>query len=225
MDNKAQGSQLLVLMLLLFLMIFIFGDPNIRNWIALSLNSIFYPIIGFGGNYPILTVTLAGVLVVFLSSFFTNLFTDWKAMGKAQEASRAFQKEIGKARREGNTNRVNKLMKMQPQIMKMTTESSSGMMKPMFFLFIFIAPIFIWLMYFLGQLNYYFFTVPWANSVSLFARVPLIGNILTISSWFLLYLLFSMVVGQLIRQGLKWISWSDRWKNIKKNIKPTIKIK
>lgn len=218
MNDKAQGSQLLMLMLLMFVMIFIFGDAGIRGTIAISLNSVFYPLIGFGGNYPLLTIFLAGIFVVFLSSFFTNLFTDWKAMGKAQEASRAFQKEIGKARKEGNTNRVNKLMKMQPQIMKMTTESSSGMMKPMFFLFIFIAPIFIWLTYFLGSLQYYYFTVPWANGASLFGR-----DISIMSNWFLVYLLFSMVVGQLIRQGLKLISWSDWWQNIKKNIRPSIK--
>lgn len=199
-------------------MIFIFGDPNIRAWIALSLNSAFYPLIGFGGGLPILTIILAGIIVVFLSSFFTNLFTDWKAMGKAQETSRAFQKELGKARREGNTNRINKLMKMQPQIMKMTTQSSSGMMKPMFFLFIFIAPIFIWLLYFLGNLQYYSFTVPWATGVSLFDRSPIY-----ISNWFLLYLVFSMVIGQLIRQGLKWVSWTDWWKNTKGKILPSSK--
>ena len=206
-----------MLMLLMFVMIFIFGDPNIRSTIALSLNSVFYPLIGFGGNYPLLTIFLAGILVVFLSSFFTNLFTDWKAMGKAQEASRAFQKEINKARREGNTNRVKKLMKMQPQIMKMTTESSSKMMKPMLFLFIFIAPIFIWIIHFLGGLNYYFFTVPWTTGVSLFDKTVIMSN------WFFVYLLISMVVGQLIRQGLKWISWSDWWQNIKKNIRPSVK--
>ena len=217
MNDKAQGSQLLMLMLLMFVMIFIFGDPNIRSMIALSLNSVFYPIIGFGGNYPLLTIFLAGILVVFLSSFFTNLFTDWKAMGKAQEASRAFQKEINKARKEGNTNRVKKLMKMQPQIMKMTTESSSKMMKPMLFLFIFIAPIFIWIIHFLGNLEYYFFTVPWTTGVSLFDKVILMSN------WFLVYLLISMVLGQLIRQGLKWISWSAWWQNIKKNIRPSVK--
>lgn len=217
MNDKAQGSQLLMLMLLMFVMIFIFGDPNIRSMIALSLNSVFYPIIGFGGNYPLLTVLLAGLLVVFLSSFFTNLFTDWKAMGKAQDASRAFQKEINKARREGNTNRVKKLMKMQPQIMKMTTESSSKMMKPMLFLFIFIAPIFIWIIHFLGNLEYYFFTLPWATGVSLFDKAILMSN------WFLVYLLISMVVGQLIRQGLKWISWSDWWQNIRRNIRPSVK--
>ena len=217
MNDKAQGSQLLMLMLLMFVMIFIFGDPNIRSMIALSLNSVFYPIIGFGGNYPLLTIFLAGILVVFLSSFFTNLFTDWKAMGKAQEASRAFQKEINKARKEGNTNRVKKLMKMQPQIMKMTTESSSKMMKPMLFLFIFIAPIFIWIIHFLGNLDYYFFTVPWTTGVSLFDKVILMSN------WFLVYLLISMVLGQLIRQGLIWISWSDWLQNIKKNIRPSVK--
>jgi uncharacterized membrane protein (DUF106 family) len=218
MNEKAQGSQLLLLMLIMFIMLFIFGDPNIRAWIALSLDSVFYPLIGFGGGLPVLTIILAGIIVVFLSSFFTNLFTDWKAMGKAQETSRAFQKELSKARREGNTNRVNKLMKMQPQIMKMTTQSSSGMMKPMFFLFIFIAPIFIWLLYFLGNLQYYNITVPWATGVSLFGRSPIY-----ISNWFLLYLVFSMVIGQLIRQGLKLVSWSDWWKNTKGKILPSSK--
>ena len=105
-------------------------------------------------------------------------------------------------------------MKMQPQIMKMTTESSSSMMKPMFFLFIFIAPIFIWLLYFLGNLEYFYFTVPWATGVSLFDKAILMSN------WFLIYLLISMVVGQLIRQGLKWISWTEWWKNIRSNIRP-----
>ena len=210
MDNKAQGSQLLLLMFVMFIMIFIFGDPNIRSIIAESLNVVFYPLIGFGGQVPLLTIVLAGIIVVFLSSFFTNLFTDWLAMGKAQEVSRAFNKELSKARKEGNTNRVKKLMKMQPQIMKMTTQSSSGMMKPMFFLFIFIAPIFIWLLYFLGNLQYYYITVPWADGVSLFGR-----GISIMSNWFLIYLLFSMVLGQLIRQGLKVLTWSDWWKNLR----------
>jgi uncharacterized membrane protein (DUF106 family) len=217
LNEKAQGSQLITLMILVFVMFFIFGDPNIRTWLAVNIDSILYPLIGFGGHYPILTVFLSGILVVFLSSFFTTLFTDWKAMGKAQEASRSFQKEINKARREGNMNRVNKLMKMQPQIMKMTTESSSGMMKPMLFLFLFIAPIFMWLLYFLGNLEYYYFTVPWSSGVSLFDKAIIMSN------WFLLYMVFSMVLGQLIRQGLKWLSWSEWWQNIKKSIRPSVK--
>jgi uncharacterized membrane protein (DUF106 family) len=219
LDDFAQAGQLLLMMLLLFVMILIFGDANIRNVIALSLNSVFAPFIGFGGANPLLTIVLAGVIVVFLSSFFTHLFTNWKAMGQAQEASKAFNKEITKARKEGNTNRLQKLMKMQPQIMKMTTQSSGGMMKSMFFLFIFIAPIFIWLTYFLGSVSHYsFFTVPWGSGVSLFGRVSYI-----MSNWFLLYMVFSFLAGQLIRQGLKWITWSEWWQNMRKTIRPSLK--
>ena len=209
---------MLLLMLLLFVMILIFGDANIRTLVALSLNSAFAPLIGFGGANPLLTIVLAGIIVVFLSSLFTHLFTNWKAMGQAQEASKAFNKEITKARKEGNTNRLQKLMKMQPQIMKMTTQSSGGMMKSMFFLFLFIAPIFIWLTYFLGRVNYFYFTVPWGSGVSLFGRSSWI-----MSNWFFLYMIFSYLAGSLIRQGLKWVSWSNWWQNIRKNIRPAAK--
>jgi uncharacterized membrane protein (DUF106 family) len=219
LDDIAQAGQMLLIMLLLFVMIFIFGDANIRNIVALSLNSVFAPLIGFGGENPLLTIVLAGVIVVFLSSFFTHLFTNWKAMGQAQEASKAFNKELTKARKEGNNNRIQKLMKMQPKIMQMTTQSSGGMMKSMFFLFLFIAPIFIWLTYFLGSLVHYsYFTVPWGNGVSLFGRDSYI-----MSNWFLLYMIFSYLAGQLIRQGFKWLSWSSWWQNIRKTIRPSAK--
>jgi uncharacterized membrane protein (DUF106 family) len=219
LDDTAQAGQMLLLMLLLFVMILILGDASIRSFVALSLNSVFAPLIGFGGANPLLTIILAGVVMVFLSSLFTQMFTNWKAMGQAQEASKAFNKEISKARREGNTNRLQKLMKMQPQIMKMTTQSSGGMMKSMFFLFIFIAPIFIWLTYFISNVAHYdYFTVPWGTGVSLFGRDAFI-----MSNWFFLYLIFSFLAGQLIRQGLKWISWTNWWQNIKKNIRPSPK--
>ena len=219
LDDFAQAGQMLLLMLLLFVMILIFGDANIRNIVALSLNSVFAPLVGFGGANPLLTIVLAGIIVVFLSSFFTHLFTNWKAMGQAQEASKAFNKEITKARKEGNSNRLQKLMKMQPQIMQMTTQSSGGMMKSMFFLFIFIAPIFIWLTYFLGNNVYYsYFTVPWGSGVSLYGRDSFL-----MSNWFFLYMIFSFLAGSLIRQGLKWISWSNWWQNMRKNIRPSVK--
>jgi uncharacterized membrane protein (DUF106 family) len=206
MDSKGQGAgQLLLIMLLLFVFMFVFASPGIRNFIAESLNTGLAPIIGFGGQNPLMTILLAGVIVVFLSSLLTHLFTDWKAMGKAQEVQKAFQKEMTKARKEGNTNRMQKLMKMQPEIMKMSTQASGGMMKSMLFLFIFIAPIFIWLTYYLSLVTYAYFTTPWATHVSLF------GHTLIISNWFFLYLIFSFLAGSLFRQGLKWISWSDWW--------------
>lgn len=213
-NNKAQGSSNLILYLVFFMFIIFILGGGLGNTLGEYFGILLEPVIGFGGEYPVLTLASAGIIVVFLSSFFTNLFTDWVAIGKAQEVNKAFQKELRKARQEGNTNRVNKLMKMQPQIMKKQTEASSGMMKPMLFLFIFIIPIFYWLRGFLAEMPYYYFTVPWADQVSLFGRT-------VIQNWLLLYFVFSLVFGQIIRQGLKWLGWSDRWKNIKAKIMPT----
>ena len=215
LDDKAQGSSNLLLLIIFMLMI-LFIMPTFGPILGVYFGYVLEPTIGFNGSYPMLTLLCAGLIVVFLSSLLTNFFTDWKKMGESQEISRAFQKEMTNARKTGNTNRVNKLMKMQPQIMKRQTEASSGMMKPMVFLIIFIFPIFMWLRGFLGELPYYYFTAPWANSVSFFSK-PLLWQ-----AWLWLYLIFSMVFGQLIRQGLKWVSWSDWWQNIKGKIKPSI---
>jgi uncharacterized membrane protein (DUF106 family) len=108
-------------------------------------------------------------------------------------------------------------MKMQPEIMKKQTEASGGMMKPMLFLIIFIWPIFIWLRTFLASLPHYYLTVPWANQVSFFSYPFNFGQ-----AWLWLYLLFSMAVGQIIRLGLKYLSWTDWWKNVKSKIRPSV---
>ena len=213
-NNRAQGSMFLYMMLFLLIM-FIFISTGIGYILGEYFGLALEPVIGFNGNYPVITLFFAGLIVVFLSSFFTNLFTDWKKMGESQEITKAFQSEMTKARKEGNQNRVKKLMQMQPEIMRRQTESSSGMMKPMMFLIIFIWPIFIWLRSFLADLQYNYFTVPWADGVSFFSKPFLM------QSWLWLYLIFSMIVGQMIRQGMKYISWSDWWQNIKGKIRPS----
>ena len=211
MDDKAEGGMnpMMLYLVMMFLMFFLLGNEWVQTSIKVFGDAVFYPLIGFGGKYPMMTIILAGTLVVLLSGFFQNLFTNWWKMGENQELSKSFQKEMGKARKEGNTNRVNKLMKMQPKIMKKQTESQSDMMKPMMFLFIFIVPIFIWLRSFLGGLDYFFFTTPWSSTVSYFESPILWQN------WMWIYLIFSYVVGSIIRSIFKYLKLSGRFFNFK----------
>jgi uncharacterized membrane protein (DUF106 family) len=215
MDDKAQGSMMKYLLIMLIMM-FVFTSTNIGIYLGQIFGLALQPIIGFNGQYPVLTIFMAGIIVVILSGSLTNFFTDWKKMGEMQQTQKAFSAEMQKARKEGNTNRVNRLMKMQPELMRKQQEASSGSMKSMLFLFIFIWPIFIWLRGFLAGLDHFYFTTPWVQSVSLFHRPFLM------QAWLWLYLIFSMVIGQVIRQGLKYISWSDWWKNIKSKITPSL---
>ena len=212
-DDRAQANMILYLVVFMFLIIFIF--PYVQEPMVNFGWAVFYPLIGFEGRYPILTIILAGIIVVLLSGLLTNFFTDWKKMGESQEVTRAFNKELQKATREGNTNRANKLRKMQPEIFKRQQEAQSGSMKPMIFLIIFIWPIFLWLRAFLADLPHFYFTVPWVDTVSFFDK-PLLFQ-----AWLWIYLLFSFVIGSVIRNGLKYIAWSDWWKNVKSRIRPS----
>ena len=215
LNDKAQGSTFLYFFLFLMVMM-LMTLTGIGQILGYYFGLVLQPLIGFDGKYPMMTLFLAGVIVVFLSSLLTNFFTDWKKMGESQEISRAFQKELSKARKEGNTKRVNKLMKMQPEIFKRQQEASGGMMKPMVFLIIFIFPIFIWLRYFLTfEMPHYYFTVPWAQQVSLFSK-PILWQ-----SWLWIYLIASFIIGQIFRNGLKYIGWTEQWKNIRKKIIPS----
>jgi hypothetical protein len=73
-----------------------------------------------------------------------------------------------------------------------------------------------WLRFFLIQLPHYYFTVPWAENVSFFSWPFGFGQ-----AWIWIYLIFSMVIGTVIRHGLKYISWSNWWKNVKARIRPS----
>ncbi len=216
-DDKAQGSMLIYMMLFMLILI-LFTTTGLGNAVAYYFGLVLTPAIGFNGEYPLLTIVLAGLVVVTISSLLTNFFTDWEKMGESQQVQKEFSKEMQKARKEGNQNRLNKLMKMQPEIMKKQQEASSGSMKSMFILFIFILPIFIWLRTFLPTTPHYYFTVPWAQQVSFFSYPFNFGQ-----AWLWIYLLFSMVIGQVLRNGFKFISWTDYWKNIKKRIIPSLK--
>ena len=60
------GNQMLLMMIVMFAMMFIFADQGIRTWLASALHVLLFPLIGFNGQYPLLTIILSGVFVVFL---------------------------------------------------------------------------------------------------------------------------------------------------------------
>lgn len=213
-DDKAQGGSMLLFLLLFVILIFVIM-PMFGQTLGIYVGYALAPLIGFNGEFPLLTIFCAGLIVVIFSSLLTNLFTDWMAMGKSQEVTKAFQKEMTKARREGNTNRIAKLLKMQQDILRQQTRSQMGMMKSMLFLIIFIWPIFLWLQNFLKVLPYYYLTVPWANTISFFDKSVLW------QVWLWFYLIISIVFGQIVRQGLKWISWSTWWQTLRGKVKPS----
>jgi len=203
---KSQMGMLLLLFGVLFIMI----DPNLRKLMADVAGYALTPTISFGGEFPILTIVLAGAIMITLSTLVRHFFIDWVGMARTQNTMRAFQKEFGEARRSKDTKRINEMSKAQPQLMALQAEMSSSQMKPMAFTMLVVIPMFAWLWTFVSKLDYHYFSAPWNLSVNMFTTEGIIFGSSILPHWILLYSVLSIPFGQLLQKGLKVWSWRRR---------------
>ena len=199
---KQQSSMGFFLLLMIALLILF--DPRTRTWLANIVNYAFFPIFGFDYKYPVLTIFLAGSIVIILSALIRHFSTNWVEMAKMQDMVSFFQREYREAIKSQNKYKIKKLKKLQTEIMKKQSEVSSQQMKLMPITLIIFVPIFTWMWEFLIKLAesgyHYYIDVPWKLHVSLFTSHVL-------PNWILLYSLLSIPLTQIIQYllRLKWL--------------------
>lgn len=203
---KSNLGVMMVFMVVLFIMF----DPNLRDATGRYTGMVLMPIIGFDGRFPVLTVVLAGVIMITLSTIVRHFFIDWISMARTQKIMRAFQKEFREARMAQDTKRVNMLAKEQQKLMGMQTEMTSGQMKPMGYTMLVVIPMFAWLWTFVSTLDYHWFSTPWNLEVDMYTREGIVFGTSVLPHWILLYSVLSIPFGQLLQKALKVWSWRDR---------------
>ncbi|KAA0002932.1 MAG: DUF106 domain-containing protein [Thermoplasmata archaeon] len=199
MAQKQQSS--LLFFLALMFAIFVLFDPNLRASLGNAVGVAFTPLLGFNHHYPVLTIFLAGSIVIIISALIRHFTTNWIEIARNQAILSKFQKEYRKARLSNNKYMIKKLQKIQPEIMKKQGEISSKQMKMMPVTLLIFIPIFTWIWDFLLGTSHYFFDVPWATHVNFFGKYAIFPN------WILLYMLLSIPLTQVIQYLLKTISW------------------
>lgn len=198
---KQQSSMGFFLLLMISLLIIF--DPRLRSALGSAVGAVFYPLFGFNYNYPVLTIFIAGSIVIVISAVVRHLSVDWLEMAKMQEMVSNFQREYRKALKSQNTYKIKKLQKMQAEIMKKQGEVSSKQMRMMPITLIIFVPIFTWIWEFLINTPHYYFDVPWTTHVSFFDNPFLFPN------WILLYMLLSIPLTQIIQYMLR-LRWLKR---------------
>lgn len=198
------------MLFLLFAVLFVMIDPNLRTMTGQATGTVLYPIIGFNGQYPVLTIIIAGVVMITLSTLVRHFFIDWIKMARTQNTMRAFQKEFNAARRERDTKRINELQKTQTKLMGLQAELSGSQMKPMGFTMLVVIPMFAWLWEFVSHLDYTKFSTPWNLEVEMFATNGILFGSSILPHWILLYSILSIPFGQLLMKALKVYSWRKR---------------
>jgi uncharacterized membrane protein (DUF106 family) len=203
--------------LALALMIALFYEP-IRRAIGNAVGVVLEPVIGFDGNYIVLTLMIAGMIMIGASSVIRALLMDTMTQAKNQKEMSAFNAELRKARMENNLYKIKKLTEQQPAMMSKSMESSMKMMKTMPITMLVVMPIISWVwiyIYKLQEIDIAKVTVhvPWADGVVL-------TDSLLVPVGLLLYMLVTIPFGQIVTRAIRWFQYKKRLENLDGPEKP-----
>ncbi|MEF8873239.1 MAG: EMC3/TMCO1 family protein [Candidatus Thermoplasmatota archaeon] len=186
-------------------------DRDLRFQMGEALGSVLYPLIGFEGEYPILTLMFAGLIMITFSTLVRDLFMDWVDMAEKQKISSKFRKELMEAKRANKQTKVKKMEKRQEEISKMSMQSFKPQLKSMALTMIVVISIFGWIWQFVGGLPNKAYSVPWAQNGTL--TDPLIpGCFVPFPQWIGVYMLISLPFTQVLMVLLKMYDFKKRLK-------------
>lgn len=202
MSNKTMIGMLLVMLIM-------FAVASFRQYIGGALDFVFQ-YIAFDGEYPVITLIIAGVIMITLGTVVRGFLQDPIKMARNQQIQSDFNKEFRQARIENNLFKMKKLQEMQPQITAMTMKQSTDQMKVMPITMLFVVPIYAWVWFFLStgtpddpgkyfcpgnsifdQWGYVHVEMPWCAinlNGSLFLNFPV---------WIFIYTMISLPIGQI----------------------------
>jgi len=201
------GNQLITLMAFLFMM-YIMITPSLRAGLGKLVGIPLAPLIGFDGQYAMLTLLFAGLLTSIFTISVRHLFVDWVGQARTQRITSAFQKEMREARLSNNTYKLKKLQELQPQILSQSMKSSQTQLKLMPVTMMVVIPIFAWLATFIyADMPSTAFAVPWALNTDLV-------NSNIFPNWIILYSLLTLPFGQVFTRALKYFSFRSRLRKL-----------
>lgn len=209
---KPQMSNMVWMMITLGLMLFVMF---FRDQVGGALNFVFEPLIGFGAQYVVLTLIIAGMIMIGISTIIRTLMTDTMKQARDQREMRAFQAEFRQAQIENNHYKIKKFNDQRKEMMSKSMESSMKMMKTMPLTMIVVIPMFAWVNYFLYHVvadvnpSALFVAVPWEPLVKLTDSIVL-------PVWMFMYMLVTIPFGQLLGKAIRWFKFKKRLEEIER---------
>jgi uncharacterized membrane protein (DUF106 family) len=165
------------------------------------------PLIGFNGQYPVITILMAGIILVTFSSGVRHYFIDWIESAEKQFKMKDFNKKLRDANLAGNDAEVKRLRQKQLDMSKDQMNTMIDQMKPMMFTMIFLIATFAFIGTFIDGIPGATLSVPWSNNVDMKASLST-STCCAFSNWMLVYMLISMSVAQVIQRVFKLYSFN-----------------
>jgi uncharacterized membrane protein (DUF106 family) len=165
-----------------------------------ALNVVFQ-VIDFDGRMPVLSLVLAGTVMITLSTVIRGLITDPLQQARIQQEQSAFNAEMRQARLENNLFKLKKLQEQQPAMMAKSMEMSTGQMKVMPVTMIVILPMYAWIFFFITYsvpAELLTVSMPWGP-------LDLNGKVMGFMPyWIVIYTMISLPIGQLENRFVRY---------------------
>lgn len=205
---KPDMANQLIMLMAFMVALFVLFNNDIRQGLGNIVGIGLMPLVGFDGEYPVITLACTGLIMTFFSVTVRHLFIDWISMARNQRIFSAFQKEMREARSSNNTFKLKKLTELQPQMTSQQLKSTQSQFKLMPITMIVIIPIFAWLANFVYlDLSSTIFSVPWEFNANM-------RNSNILPNWVLLYSLVTLPFGQILQRVLKYFSFSRKLRDL-----------
>ena len=212
-ESSAPAPQMGQLTWMLISLMAIIGVMMFREQVGWALNFVFERLIGFGGNFVVPTLMLAGIIMIGSSTIIRTLMMDTMAQAKNSKVMSAFNAELRQARIENNLYKIKKLTEQQKVMMSKSMESSMKMMKTLPITMIIVIPIFAWVGFFLSGApsmgigpvaSSTVIHVPWAWDVNI------AESLWKFPMWIFIYTLITIPFGQLVSRLIRWYQYKKR---------------
>ncbi|MHB8351754.1 MAG: DUF106 domain-containing protein [Thermoplasmata archaeon] len=188
-------------------------ETGTRYGVAQAVGYVLGPLIGFGGQRPLLTMFFAAAFEMILTALAYNYTTDWIKAARVQKWSAALRKVQMAAMRSGKKDRIEALKEHQATLAKLSTEVSFAQLKGMAITWFLVIAIYSWVFLFLADPSGYHTLISACASGNNCTVVTvnigtssfnLLGDLIgPIQAWFLVFSLYTVPLSLIFRRLLK----------------------
>ncbi len=195
-------------MFLAILTLMVFIDQELRYSLGNAIGRPLFAVVGFDGQYPLVTLIIAGTLMIVFSTVVRDFMVDWVEMAELQKKTAAYNKERMDAKMANKTSKLKKLDKLQPKVSAMQMKTMKPQFKSMILTTIVFISVFAAMWTFLGDLPNDAYATPWEPN----ARYT--NQLLFFPQWIIVYILVSAPIGQALRMVLQMLKYKKRLNDI-----------
>ena len=208
--EMCQGPTGFIFIFLTMVTVYVMFNMELRLMLAEKLGIVLYPLIGFNGNYPIITIFLGALLLISVTTSVRHFQTDWIDMARNQKRTKAINKDLRKAKMGGDSKKEREITDYQQKMMATQQNMMFGNLKTMISTLLIVIIIFTWIWGdFITRLTVPILSTPWDTSMEMM-KTRMCCSIIPFPKWMIVYMLISVPLGLVIQHTFKMYSFKKR---------------